>query len=286
MGKFSDILLASDFDRTLTDLQDRVVPANVDAIEYFMREGGAFTVATGRSHFMFRDKANLIPVNAPPIMANGAISFDYSTETALFFYEMPVSSREAARDVMSAYPEARIELQCLDGHYVFGEDPVRDEFMAQARAVPKHVPLALVPDPILKIAIIGSVVRREGGKIDLFADCTEEENGYYESIMSFLAERPYGGEYEIMRTAPRIVELQKKGVSKGVSSRQLAQKLGRRTLVCAGDAPNDLSMLREADIAFVPASAVPEVLAGGFHIGAHCNDGTIASVVEYLDSRA
>lgn len=286
MSRFSDILLASDFDRTLTNMQDAVVQANIEAIKYFMSEGGVFTVVTGRSHFMFRDKAKLIPVNAPLIMANGAISFDYKTETALFMHEMPASSRRVAQDVMAAFPEARIELQCLDGHYVFGEDPVRDEFMARAHAVPKRVPLEAVPDPVLKIAIIGSVVRREGGKIDLFADCSDEENLYYESIMRFVAGQPYGGEYEVMRTAPRIVELQKKGVSKGVSARELAGKIGRHTLVCAGDAPNDLSMLLEADIAFVPASAVPEILSGGFNIGAHCNDGTIASVVEYLDSRA
>ena len=44
---FSDVLLTVDFDRTLTG-PDSVVPQrNVEAIEYFIANGGAFTVNTG-----------------------------------------------------------------------------------------------------------------------------------------------------------------------------------------------------------------------------------------------
>lgn len=39
MGKFGDILLVSDFDRTLTNKEDEISQANLDAIADFMREG-------------------------------------------------------------------------------------------------------------------------------------------------------------------------------------------------------------------------------------------------------
>ena len=46
---FSDVLLTVDFDRTLTN-PDAVIPQrNLDAIRYFVENGGAFTVNTGRS---------------------------------------------------------------------------------------------------------------------------------------------------------------------------------------------------------------------------------------------
>ena len=49
MGIFTDYLLVSDFDLTLTNAEDRVPEANLRALAYFMEQGGAFTVATGRS---------------------------------------------------------------------------------------------------------------------------------------------------------------------------------------------------------------------------------------------
>ncbi len=47
MGKFSDILLTVDFDRTLTAPDSSIPEENLRAIEYFMAEGGAFTLNTG-----------------------------------------------------------------------------------------------------------------------------------------------------------------------------------------------------------------------------------------------
>lgn len=283
MGKFSHILFVSDFDRTLTNSVDRVVEENVKAIEYFISEGGKFTVCTGRSHHMFRSKAPLVPTNAPLIMTNGAVSYDYGTETALFVHPAPPSAKQAAADIMANFPDARVELQCMQGHFVFGEDTARDQFMRDAGTPILRAPLDEVPEPILKIAVIGSVIKHATGHIDLFAKCSDDENRYYNRIIEFVTSMPYGGEFEVLRTAPRIVELQKKGATKGAAARELAEKLGRSVLVCAGDALNDLSMLREADVSFAPASASPEILKEDVITVAHCDDGAVASAIRLLD---
>ena len=65
MGRFSNVLLASDFDHTLTDMSGQIPARNLEAIAAFQAEGGIFTVASGRSIPMFRKKAALVPVNAP-----------------------------------------------------------------------------------------------------------------------------------------------------------------------------------------------------------------------------
>ena len=65
MGRFSNVLLASDFDHTLTDMSGQIPARNLEAIAAFQAEGGIFTVASGRSIPMFRKKAELVPVNAP-----------------------------------------------------------------------------------------------------------------------------------------------------------------------------------------------------------------------------
>ena len=49
MGKFSDVLLTVDYDRTLTAPDSSIPERNLEAIRYFMENDGAFTVNTGRS---------------------------------------------------------------------------------------------------------------------------------------------------------------------------------------------------------------------------------------------
>ena len=65
MGIYSDVLLTADYDRTLTAPDSTIPQRNVEAIRYFMENGGAFTVNTGRSVPMARPFLDKVPVNAP-----------------------------------------------------------------------------------------------------------------------------------------------------------------------------------------------------------------------------
>ena len=88
MGRFSNVLLASDFDHTLTDMSGQIPARNLEAIAAFQAEGGIFTVASGRSIPMFRKKAALVPVNAPCILYNGGACYDYRTDELLFAFPL------------------------------------------------------------------------------------------------------------------------------------------------------------------------------------------------------
>ena len=71
MGIFSDVLLTVDYDRTLTAPDSSIPERNLEAIRYFMENGGAFTVNTGRSVPMTRAFRDIVPVNAPLLLYNG-----------------------------------------------------------------------------------------------------------------------------------------------------------------------------------------------------------------------
>ena len=47
--ELQDILLVSDIDGTLIDSQYQIPPRNREAIQRFMKKGGGFSIATGRS---------------------------------------------------------------------------------------------------------------------------------------------------------------------------------------------------------------------------------------------
>ena len=69
---FSDILLAVDFDRTLTGPDSRIPERNLEAIRYFMDNGGAFTVNTGRTPATLHHHMDKLAYNAPLLMYNGS----------------------------------------------------------------------------------------------------------------------------------------------------------------------------------------------------------------------
>ena len=70
MGKFTGVLLASDFDNTLVYTEEALrtgVPVpplsekNRAALKYFMAEGGRFAVSTGRALAAFQCFADQVP---------------------------------------------------------------------------------------------------------------------------------------------------------------------------------------------------------------------------------
>ena len=93
-----------------------------------------------------------------------------------------------------------------------------------------------------------------------------------------------GGRYTAINSLPGMVEVQCAGTSKGIAARDLARKLGRNLLVCAGDATNDLSMLEEADLPFLASDGDSRMFGRSFRLAAPCNDGTIADVIRQVEA--
>ena len=119
MGKFSALLLASDFDDTLLPTSHlaaqgaaarEISRENREALSYFIAQGGHFTVSTGRSAATFAPYAQSIPMNAPAIVSGGGALYDYHSQRYQYFtYLCPESCSDLA--ILSArFPEAALEL--------------------------------------------------------------------------------------------------------------------------------------------------------------------------------
>ena len=86
MRKFNGLLLVSDFDNSLVYTEEAlqkcvdmppVSDENRAAIEYFMANGGIFSVATGRAKPAFETVVDGIPMNGPTVLFNGAAIYDF-----------------------------------------------------------------------------------------------------------------------------------------------------------------------------------------------------------------
>ena len=140
MGKFSDLILVSDFDQTMTNYESQIPQSNLDAVQYFMEEGGIFTLATGRSLPMSRYRFLDVPVNAPLIVCNGAACYDPVTEELLFCHPLPDDCMALMRHYEKTFPHLRLEIHCLDKHYIFHHDKDRDAYLEQQKAAYAYVP--------------------------------------------------------------------------------------------------------------------------------------------------
>ena len=272
MADFSEVLLTVDFDRTLTGPDSTIPERNLEAIEYFMANGGAFTVNTGRSVPMYSSKLELVPVNAPLLLYNGSAAYDKDRGEFVFAHEIDLPWRETIQKTMELFPGNPVELQGLKHHYLFENNEMWEKFNRH-----EHCPYAFASlqdelGPFLKFTIYGEI--RDVTVAGLYAG-TPEEFAEIDRIEGKLREI-YGEKCEVFRAANRIIDVHAKGVSKARSARELQAKLVRKILVCVGDGENDISMLEAADYAYCPADAI---IRDRFENVCPCGLGAVAEVI-------
>ena len=270
MFSFSDVLLTVDFDRTLTGPDSQIPSKNLEAISWFMDQGGTFTVNTGRSLNTFRKYLNTVPVNAPFLLYNGSAA--YEKGQLVYLKPIALDMWQVMDRLRAEFSDMNLEIQGLENHYLVDEKP---DFVAFYDALGWcHAPADRNTDlgPFLKFSLFGAP--RENRVATMF-DCSDGENARFLEAEAFL-QKLWGDKIEIYRAAPRIIDVHAKGVSKLQAARDLQARLGKKLLVCVGDAENDLTMLRGADYAFCPADGV---VAKDFPNVCPCGEGAVAEVI-------
>ena len=272
MGIYSDVLLTVDYDRTLT-APDSTIPArNLEAIRYFMDNGGIFTVNTGRSVPMSKSMWDKVPVNAPLLLYNGSAAFDPATGELSAIVPIEMDMWQTVKELLEMFPHLTVEIQSPKAHYNFIPNPKWDSFNAY-----NHCPYATAEwgqdlGPFLKFTLYGEF---HDDTVARLFEATPEELAEIDAAQEALIAR-YGDKIQVFRSAARLLDIQAGGVSKAKSARALQAKLGRKILVCVGDAHNDIPMLDGADYAFCPSDAI---LADQYENVCPCAEGAVADVI-------
>ena len=272
MGIFSDVLLTVDYDRTLTAPDSTIPERNLEAIRYFMENGGAFTINTGRSVPMTKVFRDRVPVNAPLLLYNGSAAYDLSEKKLTFCHAIHMDLWETVRRCEALFPDLTVEVQGLDAHYRFSENPGWDAFSEHQNCAHSFARPGDDLGTFLKFTLYGEF--RDVTVADMYNGSPQEKQRMDEAVE--LLREEFGQHCEVFRAATRIIDVHAKGVSKARSARELQQRLGRKILVCAGDAENDLSMMYDADYAYAPADGI---IADRFENVCKCADGAVADVI-------
>ena len=271
MGFFSDILLTVDYDRTLTAPDSTIPERNIEAIRYFIDNGGAFTVNTGRSMPMALAFADKVPVNAPLLLYNGSAAYDTAKKEICFMHEIKMDLWKTVGELLEMFPDLVVEVQALDKHYIFKPNPAWEAFSAN------NCPYAIAQwgqdlGPFLKFSLYGEI---RDISVDHLFHGTAEELWRMDEAQA-LIQKNYEDSVIVFRSGARIIDVHAKGVSKARSAKELHAQLGRKILVCVGDGENDVNMLQAADYGYSPADGVA---ANRFENVCKCAEGAVADVI-------
>lgn len=259
--------MASDIDGTLLGSSRVVSKENRDAIEWFCSEGGRFTVATGRSLPGFESTRRTVAYNAPCILSNGGVLYDYEADAPIFVHPLAGRYRELILDAQRRFPGIGTEIHKLrTKHYSNPNEFIAGHFAYVNSEGTEFKNLDEVPEPWIKILFVDSPA--------ILTDAA------YELISA------WGEEFQFLFSAPTMLEVQNFGTDKGTGVAKLAELLGieEKHTYTAGDEQNDLMMLRRFE-SFAPANATPEAKSAANHLMPHCEEHMIAHVINFLAER-
>ncbi|MBQ9647209.1 MAG: HAD-IIB family hydrolase [Oscillospiraceae bacterium] len=281
MGKFDNVLLASDFDNTLVHTQAAIDAGSADippmstrnreALEYFTQNGGRFAISTGRAVPAFARYAGGLPINAPCIIANGAGLYDFRAEAYIETAFIDEGIRAHVAAMLERFPRLPFEIYHTDRR-IHAMHPnayiLNHEHLTRTKIEPID-DFGAVDFPLVKL---------------LFEDDREKLDELY----GFITAQSWAKRYELIYSSNNLLELTARGATKGGMVLRLAARLGvkREDIYCIGDHANDISMAEVSAVRFAPANAIAAMLAlPEMHAVSHCADGAVADVVEFLDKK-
>lgn len=265
MGKFDKVLLASDFDGTLNDDHGETPQLVLDAIRYFTANGGIFTASTGRTFQGLRQYAHADLFNAPVLLSNGAMAYDFKAQCVVFCDGIGDEGVGFVRAFCEAFPDVSVEMYPFNATFAIHISPGTERHFTN-----QGIPYTVTDDP--------AEVPRPWAKVMLC--CPDGKSAAVQDYLRGIDDPAF------LPTSGTFVEVLKKGVDKGSGLLKLADLLHvpHDRVYAAGDGYNDVDMLRAAAGAFVPCSGSPEALAAATHVVRSNNDGAVAHAIEILDS--
>lgn len=253
-GKFSGYLFCSDFDGTLTQDGKTVSRENLDAINYFVSEGGRFTMASGRFPDFFTVNENF-GINAPVIALGGSVIADVSDGVRI------VSERNVDPGIIRRLAECFDSIPGAQSLIIHSNS----ESVTFAPGDPDNSEkLELVLSrPVCKFIIV--------------------ENPKIEPALREFMEREFPKLTLEMSWCSGLEGLAP-GVCKGSAVKILRDLIGDiNTVVAVGDYENDISMIKYADFGYATANAADFVKAVADRITVTNREHAIAAIINELD---
>lgn len=263
MNKFKGYLICTDCDGTLTDNEGKLSEDNARAIKYFQKEGGLFTLATGR----FPEHINLFKeqfqINAPIVSLNGTVLYDVHRQEVIYKWTMKKQDcYELLNYIHGMWPQVW-EYWLNYSHF---------ESVGYKLAEHKQGDGSLnelfdgLPDEVFKIVIV-------------------QPEDITAAVQKDLKEK-FGHKFRFDTSWANGLEIQDINSGKGIAVKYMKEHLDEmiHTTVGIGDYENDITLLQYADIGYAVGNALESVKAEADRVTVTNNESAIATVIKELES--
>ncbi len=274
MGIFDGCLLACDIDGTLME-SGYINPKNIEKIEYFMSEGGKFSISTGRSVCAISDVLSQVKRISPSIVANGCMIYDYAEQKILYENVLPKSDHQLVEKIINSGINVGIEVHSGSNAYTAN----RTELVTEHQVYEKFE----APDIDYK-----DITEYKWHKVICALDSAEDRTKLKNHMLKEKSDCDFIETCAVINGEFRnYFELVPKGVSKASALKELCKIFGTKEgcLFAIGDYYNDIEMLKSADIAAAPLKSPDEVKQIAEYITCSCDDGAVADFIDYLTNK-
>ncbi len=277
MADFSGKLLVSDIDGTLIGGKPEVSQYNVERINYFIENGGYFTLATGRCVDACRDFLKSVKLSAPAAVLNGTVIYDYATERV-------IASRGLDDKMKKIVCEIAKRNNPLVGIEVHSRDKVID--VAVTREVDIH---NLYEDLHPLYMNIDEALEYEWNKVLFTFEEGYTRDQLREDFLALGADKD-----QLMYTNAHLddgihnyFEAIPVGADKGTGITMLAEKLGVdiKNVFGIGDFYNDIPMLKTVGCAAVVAGAPEDIIKLADFVSSSVDEGAVGHFIDYIEER-
>lgn len=235
---------------------------NIDAINRFTKEGGLFGAASGREYVGILRCFEGVDINMPIVQNNGAMIYDHKNSKILDATYFDRESKQELYDYAKRTPDVWICASTLEAIWDILLYDEKDKG-AFDLVRPKMSYEDFMNANIGKISF---VVKKE-----IMPQVVEDTKGFkcYNSLT-------------FIQSSPIYDEIVVKGIDKGKAIKKAVEyaHANNRKLICIGDYYNDVSMLKEADIAVCPSNAPDDIKEICDYVVCSNDEGALADLID------
>ncbi len=260
MGLFDGYLICTDCDGTLTSEEKQISDKNIEAINYFQKEGGLFTLATGRFPSHMKNFQDRLKVNAPFVSMNGAVLFDTDNNDVIAEWPMKTQDvRELFYYIYDNYNEVWEYWFNIDYESSINFKPMESSREDLEKFFDDR------DEKIYKIVII----QKEDLSKEIQKDIKEKFSDKFRFDLSW----------------PNGLEIQSVDSSKGKAVRYMKNHLDKdiKITIGVGDYENDISLIEDADLGYAVDNAIDSVKKAADRITVSNKEDAIANIIYEIE---
>ncbi len=261
--KYNGKLILTDMDATLLTDDKRISEKNLKAIEYFIENGGFFSIASGRAVEAAREFFPPLKINAPAVLYNGAMIYDFANEKIIYESFIEEERKAAIKSFYEDYPDAGIEIYSEGRAYIYRSCFETARFEKRKNGEIFEMSDEVWSKPWTKVLIIG----------------TEEYLDRIEPIYRGRYDKGYSA-----RSGPHFLDIVAGGASKGTGAERLASALGieKDNVYAVGDNMNDISMIEWAGFGCAVGNAADKIKENADIVLPDNNHDALSYLIEHI----